>query len=299
MQAGDAETTEKIDTSMKKSSSTKVISFQERLLRKMPVPMMRMNDSGTALPKMIAISSGKGGVGKTNIVANLGYALSSLGKKVLIMDTDLGLGNLDVLLGITPRYNISHVISGEKLIADIMVGGPGKMTILPASSGIQSLTHLTRPQMDLISDQILRIVAAFDAVLIDTAAGISSNVLYFNASAQDVCVVVTPDLTAITDAYALVKVLSLQYGISGFRFLVNQVENDREAREIYSHFELVTRQFLDVSLQYMGHILKDDNIPKGVRCQKMVSDMYPKSPASECFKVVARQIYDTMTNQTR
>jgi len=281
---------------MRKDPSTNVINFQERLLRKAPVTMMSANDPKTILPRMIAVSSGKGGVGKTNIVANLGYILSSLGKKILIMDTDLGLGNLDVLLGITPRYNISHVISGEKVIADIMVDGPGKMKILPASSGIQALTHLTSAQMDLISDQMLHIVNSFDAILIDTAAGISSNVLYFNASAQDVCVVVTPDLTAITDAYALMKVLSIQYGLSGFRLLVNQVVNEEEAKEIFNHLELITRQFLDISIQFMGHILKDDNIPKGVRSQKMVTDLYPRSPASECFKVVARQIYGTMQN---
>lgn len=255
------------------------------------------NDASTTLPKMIAISSGKGGVGKTNIAANLGYALSRLGKKILIMDTDLGLGNLDVLLGITPKYNMSHVISGEKAFADIMVDGPGNMKILPASSGIHGLTHLTSSQMDLISEQMLHIVASFDAVLIDTAAGISSNVLYFNASAQDVYIVVTPDLTAITDAYALIKVLSIQCGVSGFRLLVNQVENAKEAREIFRHLELVTGQFLDVSIDFMGHILKDDNMSKGIRSQKMVSDMFPKSPASECFKVVARRIYDTMSHQ--
>jgi len=283
---------------MRKDPSTNVINFQERLLRKAPVTMMSANDPKTILPRMIAVSSGKGGVGKTNIVANLGYILSSLGKKILIMDTDLGLGNLDVLLGITPRYNISHVISGEKVIADIMVDGPGKMKILPASSGIQALTHLTSAQMDLISDQMLHIVNSFDVILIDTAAGISSNVLYFNASAQDVCVVVTPDLTAITDAYALMKVLSIQYDIAGFRLLVNQVGKEEEAREIFNHLELITRQFLDISIQFMGHILKDDNIPKGVRSQKMVTDLFPKSPASECFKVVARQIYDTMQNES-
>ena len=288
----------KIDINMKKNTTTNVISFQERLLKKAPVAMMPMESPHTTLPKMIAVSSGKGGVGKTNIVANLGFALSGLGKKTLIMDTDLGLGNLDVLLGITPRYNISHVISGEKSIADILVEGPGNMKILPASSGIQALTHLTHTQMDLISEQMLQIITLFDVVLIDTAAGISSNVLYFNASAHDVCVVVTPDLTAITDAYALIKVLSIQYGISGFGLLVNQVENPEEAREIFNHLELVTRQFLDVSIQFMGHIIKDENIPKGVRSQKMVSEMYPKSSASVCFNVLARQIDDVMSNQT-
>ena len=287
--------TGKIDIRMKKETTTNVISLQERLLEKSPVAMLPVNGRDTALTKMIAVSSGKGGVGKTNIVANLGYILSGLGKKILIMDTDLGLGNLDVLLGITPKYNISHVISGEKSIADILVDGPGKMKILPASSGIQALTHLTPSQMDLISDQMLGIIALFDAILIDTAAGISSNVLYFNASAHDVCVVVTPDLTAITDAYALIKVLSIQYGIPGFRLMVNQVENVKEAREIFNHLELITRQFLDVSIQFMGHVLKDDNISKGVRSQKMVSDMYPKSPASECFKVVEQQMFDSMS----
>jgi len=288
----------KIDINMKKNTTTNVISFQERLLKKSSVAMVSLEGPDTVLPKMIAVSSGKGGVGKTNIVANLGFALSGLGKKILIMDTDLGLGNLDVLLGITPKYNISHVISGEKSIDDILVEGPGNMKILPASSGVQALTHLTHAQMDLISEQMLQIVTLFDVVLIDTAAGISSNVLYFNASAHDVCVVVTPDLTAITDAYALIKVLSIQYGISGFGLLVNQVENAGEAREIFNHLELVTRQFLDVSIQFMGHIIKDENIPKGVRSQKMVSDMYPKSPASVCFNVLARQIDDVVSNQT-
>jgi len=287
--------TGKNDIHMQKKTTTNVINLQERLMEKSPVVMMPMNGQGSALPKMIAVSSGKGGVGKTNIVANLGFILSGMGKKILIMDTDLGLGNLDVLLGITPKNNISHVLSGEKSIADILVDGPGKMRILPASSGIQALTHLTQAQMDLISDQMLGIIAQFDAVLIDTAAGISSNVLYFNASAHDVCVVVTPDLTAITDAYALIKVLSIQYGIPGFRLLVNQVENAKEAREIFNHLELITRQFLDVSIQFMGHVLKDDNISKGVRSQKMVSDMYPRSPASECFKIVAQKILDSMS----
>jgi flagellar biosynthesis protein FlhG len=202
--------TEEIHNMMGKDSSTNVISFQERLMKRTSVAMKPTKNPRSPAPRIIAVSSGKGGVGKTSIVANLGYVLSGFGKRVLIVDTDLGLGNLDVLLGITPKYNISHVISGEKAIADILVDGPGNMKVLPASSGIQALTHLTDLQMDFISNQMLRIVSSFDAVLIDTAAGISSNVLFFNAGAQDVCVVVTPDLTAITDAYALMKVLSLQ-----------------------------------------------------------------------------------------
>jgi len=284
---------------MPSKSSANVISLQERLLKKPPDDTVSIGlDTGTRL-KVIAVSSGKGGVGKTNIVANLGYLLSSMGKKVLLMDTDLGLGNLDVLLGITPRYNISHVLSGEKNIADIVVDGPGNMKILPASSGIQALTHLTLQQLELIRRQIFSLAAAFDAILIDTAAGISSNVLFFNASAQEVYVVVTPDLTAITDAYALMKILSLQYGITDFNLLINQADSAKEAQEIFNHLQLVTHQFLDISIHLKGHILKDDNIARGVRCQRMVSDIYPNSSASDCFKAIARQIYDTLSGPTQ
>lgn len=289
----------KFDESGHDIPAANVISIQERLSKKTPSATLPLKvPERVATPTMIAVSSGKGGVGKTNIVANLGYLLSGMGQKVLLVDTDLGLGNLDVLLGITPKYNISHILSSEKAITDIIVDGPGKMKILPASSGIQAMTHLTPTQLDLIRHQMLSVVALFDTILIDTAAGISSNVLHFNASAQEVCVVVTPDLTAITDAYALMKVLSIHHDISDFNLLVNQTESAGEAQEIFRHLELVTDQFLNISIQFMGHILKDDNIPKGVRCQRMVSDMYPHSNASDCFKAIARQIFDSRPNQT-
>lgn len=279
---------------MPSNSTANVISLQDRLVKKPSVDTLSIDiDPGTH-PKVIAVSSGKGGVGKTNIVANLGYHLSSMGKKVLLMDTDLGLGNLDVLLGITPRYNISHVLSDEKAITDILVDGPGNMKILPASSGIQALTHLTVQQLELIRRQIFSLAAAFDAILIDTAAGISSNVLFFNASAREVYVVVTPDLTAITDAYALMKILSMQYKVANFNLLVNQADSATEAQEIFNHLQLVTHQFLDISIHLKGHIVKDDNIARGVRCQRMVSDIYPNSSASDCFKTIARQIFKSL-----
>ena len=284
---------------MPSTSSTNVISLQERLLKKPSDDTVSIDIETGTHSNVIAVSSGKGGVGKTNIVANLGYLLSRMGKKVLLVDTDLGLGNLDVLLGITPRYNISHVLSGEKTIADIVVDGPGNMKILPASSGIQALTHLSVQELELIRRQMFALAAAFDAILIDTAAGISSNVLFFNASARVVYVVVTPDLTAITDAYALMKILSLQYRITNFNLLVNQADSATEAQEIFNHLQLVTHQFLDISIRLKGHILKDDNIARGVRCQRMVSDIYPNSSASDCFKAIAKQIYDTLPGSTQ
>lgn len=280
-----------------RESSPNVISLHERLYQKMQHRPVPCPVEVKPPPKIFAVSSGKGGVGKTNIVANLGFSLSELGKKILIVDTDLGLGNLDVLLGMTPKYNMSHVISEEKAILDIVVDGPGNMKILPASSGIQELTNLTNQQMDLITQQMMTIASLFDAVLIDTAAGISSNVLYFNTRAQEVLVVVTPDLTAITDAYALMKVLSLKYDLSSFKLLVNQVRHSQEGQEIFNHLSLITKKFLNVSITYMGHILKDDLITEGIRCQKMVRDLYPDSPSSKCFKVLAQQLCDTQVMQ--
>jgi flagellar biosynthesis protein FlhG len=167
--------------------------------------------------RVIAITSGKGGVGKTNIVANMGYTLCKAGKRVLIFDADLGLGNMDVLLGLTPQYNLSHVIKGQKRLSEIIVNGPGQLKILPASSGIQELTKLTHSQKVDLFNELNLLLSDYDIVLIDTAAGISSNVLYFNASASEIMVVVTPEPTSITDAYALMKVLSVKYNEKHFR----------------------------------------------------------------------------------
>ena len=171
--------------------------------------------------RIIAITSGKGGVGKTNIVANLGYALCKAGNRVLIFDADLGLGNLDVLLGLTPHYNLSHVLEGKMKLPDIVVNGPGRLRILPASSGIQALTALTHGQRMNIFNELKLLLSDYDIVLVDTAAGISSNVLFFNASANEIMVVVTPEPTSITDAYALMKILAVKYQEKHFRLVVN------------------------------------------------------------------------------
>jgi len=248
----------------------------------------REKKSGT---RVIAITSGKGGVGKTNIVANLGFALSQLGKRVLILDADLGLGNLDVLLGLVPKYNLSHVITGEKTIPEIIVEGPGKMRILPASSGVQELTQLSKEQklhllagLDLLNDSI-------DILLIDTAAGISSNVMYFNISAQEIVVVATPEPTSITDAYALMKVLSIKYSEKRFKLLVNLVSNTQEATEVFRQLSLVADRFLNISIEYLGHVLFDENVPRGVKLQKAVSEIYPDTQASRCFAALAKKIW--------
>jgi flagellar biosynthesis protein FlhG len=174
-----------------KDPSNKVISLSRRREQKNGMTGAKNNPKRNTRSRVIAITSGKGGVGKTSIVANLGYAFTKLGKKVLILDADLGLGNLDVLLGLAPKYNLSHVVTDEKKIEDILIEGPGNMKILPASSGIQELTHLTRSQKINILTQLDKLIDCVDIFLIDTAAGISSNVMDFNATAQEIVVLQT------------------------------------------------------------------------------------------------------------
>lgn len=255
--------------------------------------MMKKGATQQLQARVIAITSGKGGVGKTNIVANMGYALCKAGQRVLILDADLGLGNLDVLLGLTPQYNLSHVIEGKKHLSEIIINGPGNLKILPASSGIQELTKLTSFQKIEIFNELNLLLFNFDIVLIDTAAGISSNVLYFNASANEIMVVVTPEPTSITDAYALMKILSVKYQEKHFRLLVNLARNAREADDVSRQLCLVANRFLDVSIEYFGKVLVDDNVKVGVRKQKVVSEMAPMTQASRNFAELAHKLART------
>ena len=247
--------------------------------------------SKRAMPtRVIAVTSGKGGVGKTNIVANLGYSFARMGKKVLILDADLGLGNLDVLLGLAPKYNLSHVIMGEKSVSDIIVEGPGDMLILPASSGIQELTQLTPQQKIEILSELDGMIGSVDLLLIDTAAGISSNVMDFSVTAQEIIVVVSPEPTAITDAYALMKVLSLKYAEKSCKVIVNLAGTAQQGREVFRQLNLVAERFLDMTVDYIGSVLFDANVTQGVKQQKLVSNLYPDSRASKCFENLARKI---------
>jgi flagellar biosynthesis protein FlhG len=273
-----------------KDPSNRVISLtRKREERDGSSPKKSRRASGSNA-RVIAITSGKGGVGKTSIVGNLGYAFTKLGKKVLILDADLGLGNLDVLLGLAPKYNLSHVIIGEKTIDEILVEGPGKMKILPASSGIQELTHLNKDQKIRILMQLDLLIDSVDVLFIDTAAGISSNVMDFNATAQEVVVVVSPEPTSITDAYALMKVLSLKYSGKACKLMVNMVSRPEEGREVFRQLQLVTDRFLDITIEYLGYVLFDGKVTKGVKNQKIVSELYPDTLASKCFTDICRKI---------
>jgi len=274
------------------------VTDQASTLRKMTKTEMdkvakspkRIISKKSRFPRIIAITSGKGGVGKTNIVANLAFALTKLDKSVMVLDADLGLGNLDVLLGLTPKFNLYHVLTGEKTISEVIIKGPGMMDIMPASSGIQKLTELTKEQKLHMLTELSVLENAVDVFLIDTAAGISSNVMYFNVAAQEIMVVVSPEPTSITDSYALMKILSKEYSEKHFNLLVNCVSSAKEAMDVFKKLSLVSGRFLNISINYMGYILQDENIPKAVRKQKVLGEAYPKSQANRCFYQLAKKV---------
>ncbi|MDH4152196.1 MAG: MinD/ParA family protein [Nitrospira sp.] len=249
-----------------------------------------IGSDGESLPHVIAVSSGKGGVGKTNVVANVGMALTKLGKRVLILDADLSLGNLDVLLGLVPRHTIEDVLAGTHTFDEIVLKGPADIHVLPASSGVPHLTTLTESQQLIIQAQLAQFASGMDVLLIDTGAGISTSVTFFASSADETLIVVSPEPTSLTDAYALIKVLARQYRERRFKIVVNQAKSPREAAEVFGKLDVAADRFLHVVLELVGAIPYDDYVPMAVMQQKAVLELFPDAPASEAFRKLARQI---------
>ncbi len=240
-------------------------------------------------PLVLSVTSGKGGVGKTNVVANLAFAFTQMGKRVLVLDADLGLANIDILLGLTPRYTIEHFLNRKKYFSDILVKGPGGMSIMPASSGVLDLVDLNESQKIALLNEIDLIGESIDILLIDTGAGISSNVMYFNMAAQASIVVATAEPTSITDAYALIKVLSTKFGKKDFMILVNLVKDAEEASDVFRTISRVADRFLEsLSIDYLGFIPVDEKLPLAVRHQQPVLELYPKAPSSQSFVDLAK-----------
>ncbi len=238
--------------------------------------------------KVIAIASGKGGVGKTNVSTNLALALIKDGKDVMLMDADLGLGNIDVLLGLYPVNNLGHVIRGECTLEEAIVTGPSGLRIIPASSGIEDMASLSAEQHAGLVSAFSELHHSLDVLLIDTAAGITDSVLTFSQASQEVIVVVCDEPASITDAYALIKVLSRERGLTRFHVLVNMASSAQQAQELFGKLFRVTDRFLEVALDYMGMVPEDDSLRKAVRRQRAVVDAYPRSRSALAFKKLAR-----------
>jgi flagellar biosynthesis protein FlhG len=249
-----------------------------------------LGSDGDRVTSVYAITSGKGGVGKTAVTANLAYSLAKLGKKVLILDADLGLANIDVVFGLTPLYNLNHFFSGEQDLDSILVEGPLGIRILPAGSGIQNFIRLDSHQKMRLLDGLDAMHNSFDYVLIDTEAGISENVTYFNTAAQEILVVTTPEPTAITDAYALMKLLSTKYHEKHFNLVVNQIQNEDEALDVFKKLTMVSNRYLDISIDYLGSVPEDRQMIDSIRKQRVIIDLYPHSKITSAFAQLAGRI---------
>jgi len=244
--------------------------------------------------KVLSVTSGKGGVGKTNISINLAYALSAMGRKVFLLDADLGLANVDVLLNLTPSYTIEHVLSGERRVEDIILDGPGGIKVLPSSSGVVEMAEMTQKQQDLLIKMLESIENEMDYLIIDTGAGIASNVLRFSVTADEIMLVVTPEPSSMTDAYSLIKILVNRYNINHFKVIANSVSSQAEGKQVYERLQKVTLDFLQTELGYLGAVFRDPSLTKSVRLQKPLLELYPDSPSGRCFTALARQIDHSM-----
>lgn len=240
--------------------------------------------------KVIAVSGGKGGVGKTNVSLNTSIALAQSGKKVLVLDADLGLANVDVMLGLRVQRNLSHVLSGECELDDIIIKGPAGINIIPATSGTQSMVDLTPNEHAGLIRAFSDMQTEFDILIVDTAAGISDMVLSFCRASQDVMLVVCDEPTSITDCYALMKLLSRDHDIFKFKVVANMVRSAKEGQQLFEKLSKVSERFLDVSLELIGVVPFDENIRKSVRKQKAIVEAFPDSPASLGFKNLANKI---------
>ena len=239
--------------------------------------------------KVIAVSGGKGGVGKTNVTLNVAGAMAAEGKRVLVLDADLGLANVDVMLGLRVHRNLSHVLAGECTIDDIIVEGPYGMMIVPATSGTQSMVELSSVQHAELIRAFSEMKTQVDILMVDTAAGISEMVLSFTRAAQDIMIVVCDEPTSITDAYALIKILSKDHGVFRFKVVANMVRSLREGQELYAKLTRVTDRFLDTSLELVACVPYDTNLRAAVRKQKLIVEAFPKSPAALAFRALANK----------
>jgi ATPases involved in chromosome partitioning len=240
--------------------------------------------------RVLAVASGKGGVGKTNVSVNLAVALAHMGRKVLVFDADLGLANVDVMLGLHPQYNLSHVLSGERSLEEILVEGPAGVRIIPASSGIQRMAELSPAEHAGMIRAFSELSSDVDVLLVDTAAGISDSVVSFSKAAQEVIVVVCDEPASITDAYALIKLLNKEHNVRRFRVLANMAHSPQEGRELFAKIVRVTDRFLDdVVLDFMGSVPYDEYLRKAVQKQRPVVEAYPRSKAAQAFTGLAKK----------
>lgn len=240
--------------------------------------------------RVITVSSGKGGVGKSNFVINLAIALTQQGKKVAVLDADFGMANVDILLGINPMYNIYDIVEENKSILDVIVETSDGIKIIPGGSGINKFSNMTKRDEEIIINEFDKL-KDIDILIIDTGAGIGINVMNFIKIADNVIIITNSEPTSITDAYGLIKVASKDIlNINNLSVVVNRVSNSYEADETYSKINVTSKKFLGVDVKYLGYILEDKNVSVSVKKQQPFIKLFPNSKASGCIDTIGRRV---------
>jgi flagellar biosynthesis protein FlhG len=254
--------------------------------------LVRGRTPGAPPLRVVAVTSGKGGVGKTHVACNLAVLAARAGRRVLVLDADLGLANADIVLGVAPHYHLGHLLEGSVPLGDILAEGPEGVRVLAASTGVQELTQLDDQQKLRLVSALDEIEDRFDLVLIDCGAGIGDNVLFFAGAAQEALLVISPEPTSLTDAYAAVKVLSQQGGVERFSVVVNPVPTEAHGREVFGTLTRVTDRFLTARVSFLGHVPRDENLQRALMAQRPVVDLFPRSPSSRALGEIARRLLE-------
>ena len=260
--------------------------------------LVQKNGRQQSVARVITVTSGKGGVGKSSITVNLAIQLSRMGKKVIIFDADFGLANIEIMLGIRPQYNLADLMFRGKNLQDIITEGPDKIGFISGGSGIQELTRLSREQIIYLTQKLFQLDKLADVIIIDTGAGIADSVLEFVAASSEVILVATPEPTSITDAYALLKSLNKksEFSVNDTKIcmLANRIKSEEDGKELYEKLHIVAEKFLQIPLTYLGGIPQDNNVSKAVIQQKPITHLYPNSDASKAIVTIAEK----MCNET-
>lgn len=280
------------------AEAPKLAAQEEVLVSKIDPASTLAGTNGASFPKVstrvIAVSSGKGGVGKSNLVANLGIALAQRGRKTLILDADLGLANIDVIFGVNPQFNLKHLVDGEKSLNEIVIEGPSALKIVPGGSGMPELADLSKEKQQQLMESFIELEKGADITLIDTGAGISNDIISFILAAREAIIITTPEPTAITDAYGMIKVLTQRDLDVDIKIVINMASSEKEGREIADRIVMATKQFLNKRIEVLGYIVSDVAVNMSVRKQNPFILEFPSSRASKCVKQIAATLDKTL-----
>lgn len=264
---------------------------------------MMQQTSSKPNARVITVTSGKGGVGKTSLSLNLAIQLTRLGKKVVVFDADFGLANIEVMLGVRPQYNLADMMFKGKELHDIITQGVEGINFISGGSGIQELASMNREQVLFLTSRLMSLDKYADVIIVDTGAGISDSVLEFVLASTEVLLVATPEPTSITDAYALLKALNRKAEFSkedtSIKMISNRVKNDAEGQSLYEKMSVVADKFLNIPITYVGAVPMDDQISKAVMRQKPVSVIYPDAPAAKAIKRIAERLLEIQPEENK